>query len=72
MAGNAVYKISSVTQSVFLDKKGNAVNGWSLVVELMEWDEQVTLNLPTDDPTAAKAAIAKLIANRKALAELGE
>jgi hypothetical protein len=72
MTPNAVYKVSTVTQVVYLDMKGKVVNGYALTVDLIEFSETHTVNVPTNDPTLAKAAIQALVRNRRALAELSE
>jgi hypothetical protein len=72
MATNAVYKVSSVAQVVYLDPKGKAVNGYALTVDLIEFGETHTVNVPSNDPLIAKAAIQALVHNRRALAELSE
>jgi len=72
MAGSAVYKVSSVAQSVYLDDRGKAINGYALTVDLIEFGETVTVNVPSTDPGVAKAAIGALVKNRRALAELSE
>lgn len=70
MASAPVYKVTRVTPAVYLDEKDKPVNGFSLTVDVIEFSETITLNVPTTDPDAAKKLINAYLKDRRALAEL--
>lgn len=67
----AEYTIMSVRPSVFLDKAGNPVNGYDVEFFIPAFDEIHHVKVGKRDPKAVEAEIAKELAFRKSLAELG-
>lgn len=65
------YTIERTTPTVYLDARGNAVQGFIVFVHLLEYDEVHELRLPTIDTKAVQKAADKLVSDRDALASLG-
>lgn len=63
----AEYTIINTQPHTYLDPDRGAVTGVKVVFRMLEFDERAEINLPKMDATAAKAAIEKYIAERKAL-----
>ena len=72
MTPTTAYKVLSVAQTVYMDGKGKPINGFALTVDLKDYDETIIVNVPTTDPDTARKSIEKMLADRQALAELGE
>jgi len=70
MAQTAAYKVTSVAQTVYLDEKSKPVNGFALTVDIIEFSETITINVPSADPKVAKKAIDAYLDDRRALAAL--
>ena len=67
----AEYIIEHTQPTVYTDHKGSAVSGFSVQVTFPEFDETHTLNVPTLEASTVKAAVEKLLEQRRAIAELG-
>jgi hypothetical protein len=66
------YVITQTVPSVFLDRRGIAVNGYLVYFELTEFSEVHQVNVTSLDPTQVDRAIREVLKQRKALAKLGE
>jgi len=66
------YSITQTVPTVYLDKRGIAVNGYLVYVYLPAFDEVHSLQVPSLDANIVKAAADKLLSDRKALADLGK
>lgn len=71
MAGKS-FQVTRVDKGVYLDHDGRPVNGYTLRVDLLEFGESIDVNMPTNDPVEAKKEITRILANRRALANLSE
>ena len=65
------YTITRTQNSVYIDKGGKAVSGFTISVYLKAFDEELDIKVTSLDQAVVKAAIAKLVADRSALAALG-
>jgi len=68
----ADYSVTQTVPTVFLDKRGVAVNGWKVYFILTEFDEIHEVSVASLNPEVVKRAIEDVLANRKALASLGK
>jgi hypothetical protein len=68
----ANYQITNTTPSIYLDKGGKAVTGYTVSVLFPEFDEVHTIQVPSLAMDQVKAAIDSLYAQRAALAKLGQ
>ena len=66
------YQVTNTTTSIYLDKGGKAVNGYTISLYFPEFDEVHTLQLPSLAMDQVKAAGDLLYTQRAALAKLGQ
>lgn len=66
------YEVKKVAPTVYLDTVGNAVNGFKVTVYLPEFDETQFINVASTDPKLVSQAAGKLVADRRAMADLGD
>jgi len=66
------YEVKKVSPHVYLDQVDNAVQGFKVTLYLPAYDETHFLSVPSTDPEVVKIAAEKLIADREALASLGD
>jgi len=64
------YRIEHTQPTIYIDNRGQAINGYLVYVYLPEYDESHELRVPKLDPAVVKAAAEQLLANRKAIADL--
>jgi hypothetical protein len=62
-------KIQRVQNNVYLDNSGQAVNGFLLYVYLPDYDETLTVNVPSMGDSVVKAAVKQIVDQRDALAK---
>jgi len=67
----ADYKVERTQPTVYIDKGGRAVQGFTVYVLLIDFDEVHELNVPSLAPDVVSEAAEKLLEQRQALAELG-
>lgn len=68
----AEYSVQSTSPALYLDKGGKAVNGFTVYFLLTDFDELHNVNVPTLSEKDVKPAIETILAQRKALAKLGQ
>jgi hypothetical protein len=68
----ADYSITQTVPTVYLDKRGIAVNGYTVYINLPEFDEIHSIQVPNLDANGVKTAVDKLLKDRRALASLGQ
>ncbi len=66
------FTITRTQNSVYLDRTGKAINGYSLSVYLPEFDEELTIQVSSLDTKVVQDACNKLYASRSALSNLGK
>lgn len=66
----AEYQIERTAPTVYIDKAGKPVRGYTVSVYLVEFDEYHELQVPDLTEKTVKAACDKLVADRKKLATL--
>ncbi len=71
MAAEKGYEVLGTQNTVYVDKSGQAVNGYAVRVLLVLFDEVHVVNVPSLDKATVKAALDKELADREALSELG-
>jgi hypothetical protein len=64
-------QVKSARPDVFLDDQGKAINGWSLTVYLVDFNETHQVRVATQDKKEAAQKISTLIAWRESLLDLG-
>lgn len=67
----AEFQILSTSNTLYLDRGGQPVNGYRLRVQLTEFDEIHDVNVPNLNPEVVRQVIDVLVAQRKALRDLG-
>ena len=65
------YTIDKTFPTIYLDSRNNAVQGFVVVIHLIDYDEMHELRVPSLAPNVVKKAADELAANRDALANLG-
>lgn len=65
------YTIEKTAPTVYLDNRGNAVQGYLVFVNLTAYNESHELRLPSLDSKVVEKAADKLLADRDALANIG-
>jgi hypothetical protein len=71
MANTKLYEVQGTANTVYIDKSGQAINGYNVRVLAIEFDEVHVIQVTSLAPDVVKAAIESLLANRRALADLG-
>jgi len=66
------FLIERTAPTVYLDARGNAVQGFLVLVHLTDYDELHEVRVPNLTPATVEKEINKLLANRDALANLGK
>lgn len=66
-----LFSIERTVPTVYLDKGGQAVNGYTVTFVIYGYDEQHELHLPSLQPAAVEKAILQVVEYRKKLAALG-
>ncbi|MEW5992945.1 MAG: hypothetical protein AB1744_00930 [Candidatus Zixiibacteriota bacterium] len=66
------YEIERTASTVYLDARGNAVQGYIVYVHLLDYDELLDVRVPNLKKETVKAALDALVSNRDALRELGK
>jgi len=66
------YSITHTQNTVYLDKSGKAVRGYSITVFLDSYNEELTIEVPSLDPKVVETKVAELIKQRDALASMGQ
>ena len=66
------YIIQNTAPSLYLDRAGKAVNGFTVYVLFTEFDELHNLNVASLAENVVKPEVEKLLAQREALAKLGQ
>jgi hypothetical protein len=66
------YMITNTAPAIYLDKGGKAINGFTVYVLLIDFDELHNVNVPSLAEKDVKPAVETLLAQRKALAKLGQ
>lgn len=64
------YKVVKTVPSIYLDKQGNAVQGYLVIFELTEFDEVHEIRLPKLTEKDVKNAIEQFISEREKIAKL--
>jgi len=67
----AEYKVERMQTTVYIDKSGQAINGFLATVSFPEFDEVHDLKVPNDKPETVKKAAEAFLDNRRKIAELG-
>ena len=67
----ATFQIQKTAPTVYLDRTGNAINGFKVTVYLPDVDETHFVNVESLDANVVKVAAEKLSNQRNALAALG-
>ena len=67
MVDSKPYKVLSVTDSVYLDKSGEAIDGKAVKVEIFEFDEITTFRVPSLAGDAVKTLVMQHIEERQLL-----
>jgi len=65
------YRIERTQPTVYLDKGGRPVQGFTVYVMLTDFDEVHEVNVPSLNPTVVGAAVEELLTYRTALSQLG-
>jgi len=65
------YRVERTQPTVYLDKGGRAVQGFTVYVELGDFDEIHELHVPSLDPDVVSEVADKLLEQRTNLAALG-
>ena len=65
------YIIEHTQPTVYTDNKGSAISGFLLSITFPEFDETHEIRLPKMDASAVKEAAEALLAQRRAIADLG-
>jgi len=65
------YRVERTQPTVYIDKGGRAVQGFTVYVHLVDFDEIHELNVPSLSPDVVSEAADRLVEQRTALAELG-
>jgi hypothetical protein len=68
----AEYTIQSTSPALYLDKGGKAITGFTVYFLLTDFDELHNVNVPTLAEKDVKPAVELILAQRKALAKLGQ
>ena len=66
------YKITKTANAVYIDKGGKALVGFSVLVYLPAYEEELEIHVPSLDTQVVKTAVSKLVADRQALDALGK
>lgn len=66
------YTIERTAPTVYLDARNNAVQGFIVYVNLTDYNESHDIRVASLDPKIVTKAVEKLLADRDALANLGE
>lgn len=67
----SAYSITQTSSTVYLDNRGQAVQGFLLLVHLQEYDEILEVRVPNLKDGTVKNAVSSLVKERDALAKLG-
>ena len=67
-----LYKITNTRPNVYINQLRQAVNGFQVTVQLIEFDELHLVDVPNLEPTTVSKAVEKLLDNRQGLQNLGE
>lgn len=65
------YTIEKTASTTYLDNRNNAIKGYTVFVQLLDYDEFHEINVPNLNENTVKKEIDKLLANRDKLASLG-
>jgi hypothetical protein len=68
----ANYQVTNTTPTIYLDKGGKAISGFSVSLYFPEFDEVLSINVPSLALETVKAAGDALYNQRVALAKLGQ
>lgn len=71
MANNKAFDVLGTQNNVYVDRSGQAVNGYAVRVLLVEFDEVHTVNVPNLQAETVKTAVESLLSQRRALVDLG-
>ena len=66
------YEVIQTVPSTYRDKVAGIVNGVLVTIRLVDYDEAHEIRIPSLDTAALKKAAEKLLAERDAMAALGE
>lgn len=64
------YKVLSVRPSTYVGKSGRVIQGYSVLFELPEYDEEHELNVPDSRPETVKDVLSKFADDRDAIANI--
>ena len=67
----ADYIITRTMPTIYVDRSGNPVHGYTIYFDLTEFDETHYLNVPSLDEAVVKSAIERLLEQRRKLATFG-
>jgi len=67
----ADYVITRTMPTIYVDRSGNPVRGYTVYFDLPEFDETHYLNVPSLDEAVVKNVIEHLLDQRRKLAQVG-
>ncbi len=65
------YQITQTIPTTYVNKSGQVVNGYTVHLNLIKWDEMHTIQVATLDPKTVDAAARDLYTKREQLDTLG-
>lgn len=66
------FSVTGTVPTVYLDRSGNAIQGYKVYFYIAEFDETHTVQLPSLDPKQVENALTKVYNDRVALAKIGQ
>jgi hypothetical protein len=66
----ADYVITRTMPTIYVDRSGNPVHGYTVYFDLPEFDETHYLNVPSLDEAVVRSAIERLLDQRRKLAQV--
>lgn len=72
MGAKKTYQITQTTSTTFLDNANRVVNGFTVWVTLIQWDETHPLQVKSLEPKVVDEAVRLLISKRAGLDNLGD
>lgn len=67
-----IYSINQTIPTTFINKRGQAVNGYTVHFTLLRWNEAHEMRVESLDPSTLDSEIRKLNEQRQSLDKLGE
>ena len=65
------FEVLRVQNNPYMSKGGRVISGFAVLVYIPEFDEEVSINIPDNDPKTVKAAADDWLKKRREIANLG-